>query len=70
MVTFTFGDPQALKYALAIPPHKYPMELNPHDLETVLTALLALSERDETDIGENAGLLYSGILETLGIEVI
>lgn len=83
MSTFTFGDERAVREAIAhlknsrvdsVSAQKYPMELNPEDLETVLRSLAALGKDrnllTEPELGDRAASLYSSILETLGVEVV
>lgn len=81
MMSFTHGDPQAITRAVAnatripnpspINAGKYPMTMNPVDLQTVLYALQFFGESGHhPEMCENASSLYSGILQTLGVEVI
>lgn len=69
--TFTYGTTpiDVIEDAL---PHKYPMELNRTDMITILSALLLVTEVDDSGIDqeiiENAGSLRSSILSTIDIE--
>lgn len=83
MSTFTFDDERAITQAIAAMknnavsdkpfPH-YDISLNAEDLETVLCSLLIVAKDrnlvNEVGTGERASSLYSGILETLGVEVV
>lgn len=78
LMSYTHGSPHAITRAInnllkpgyGTTEGKYPVEYSQYDLHTVLAALCEFGQGGDTELRENASSLYSGILQTLGVETI